>query len=97
MTSRGGSNRRNPQPEDRRVAQREEQPFSSKGNPMSDPKRLTADEMIDILEDIARNGQNGAARIAAIRTLRDIGAGEKPVAAGFEALDELAPRRKRAA
>lgn len=52
--------------------------------------------MVDILEDIARNGNNGAARIAAIKVLREMAAGEVTSEAGFEALDELAPRRKAA-
>jgi hypothetical protein len=60
-------------------------------------RSLDEQEMIDILEDIARNGGNAAARIAAIKVLREMDSGEKPPAAGFEALDELAPRRKKAA
>ena len=60
-------------------------------------RTLTEQDMVDILEDIARNGGNAAARIAAIKVLREMDAGEKPPAAGFEALDELAPRRKKAA
>lgn len=48
--------------------------------------------MVTILEEIARDGRNAAARIAAIKALREIGAGEKPVG-GFEELDELAERR----
>lgn len=56
-------------------------------------ERLTEDEMIDILEDIARTAGNAAARIAAIKVLKEMGSGESPPAAGFEALDELAPRR----
>lgn len=54
---------------------------------------MTEQEMLDILEDIARNSSNAAARIAAIKELRAIGAGQKPVLEGFAALDELAPRR----
>jgi hypothetical protein len=54
---------------------------------------LTEAEMLEILKDIARNGANGAARIAAIKVLREMAAGEKPASAGFEALDELSPRR----
>lgn len=58
-------------------------------------RTLTEQEMIEILEEIARSGQNGAARIAAIRQLRAMdGEVDAPVE-GFEALDELAPRRYR--
>ena len=61
---------------------------------------LTEQEMIDILEDIAREGGNAAARIAAIRVLREIQSADGPSAAeGFARLDayrdELAPRRGR--
>jgi hypothetical protein len=52
-------------------------------------RTLSDQEMIDILEDIARNGANGAARIAAIKTLREIDAGEKPVKDGFAGLYEV--------
>jgi hypothetical protein len=55
---------------------------------------LTEQEMIDILEDIARDGSNAAARIAAIKQLREIGASEKPTD-GFEGLDQVAERRNR--
>lgn len=55
-------------------------------------KTLDEQEMVDILEDIARNGGNAAARIAAIKALREMDAGA-PAASGFEALDELAPKR----
>jgi hypothetical protein len=48
---------------------------------------LSESEMIEILEDIARNGRNQAAQIAAIKVLREVRAGEKPVADGFAALD----------
>jgi hypothetical protein len=48
--------------------------------------------MVDILEDIAQNAGNAAARIAAIKALREMDAGA-PAASGFEALDELAPKR----
>jgi hypothetical protein len=59
---------------------------------MSVEKTLDEQEMVDILEDIARNGGNAAARIAAIKALREMDAGA-PAASGFEALDELAPKR----
>lgn len=62
---------------------------------MADRVPLSEAEMVVILEDIARNGRNQAAQIAAIKTLREIRSGEKPVAGGFAELDELAPRRLR--
>jgi hypothetical protein len=46
-------------------------------------RSLSAQEMIDILEDIARNGANGAARIAAIKTLREIEASDQEPAGEF--------------
>lgn len=60
---------------------------------------LTEQEMVEILEGIAREGGNAAARIAAIRVLRDIQQPDGPSAAeGFAALDahrgdELSQRR----
>ena len=58
------------------------------------PKRtLSEQDMVDILEDIAKSAKNAAARIAAIKALREMDAGA-PVASGFEALDELAPKRQ---
>lgn len=59
-------------------------------------RTLSEQEMIEILEQIARNAQNAAARIAAIKTLREMGCEEEAPQGGFEALDELAPRRNRA-
>lgn len=47
---------------------------------------MTTDEMIEVLKGIARDGKNGAARIAAIRELRAIGANERTPAEGFAAL-----------
>jgi hypothetical protein len=55
-------------------------------------RTLTEQDMVDILEDIAQNAGNAAARIAAIKALREMDAGA-PAASGFEALDELAPKR----
>jgi len=52
-------------------------------------RTLTEQEMIDILEDIARNGNNGAARIAAIKTLREIDAGQATPADGFAGLYDV--------
>lgn len=56
-------------------------------------RTLDEQEMINILEQLARDGSNGAARIAALKMLREIDAGEKPADDEFAALDELAPRR----
>jgi hypothetical protein len=50
-------------------------------------------EMVEILKTIARDSGNAAARIAAIKQLREMQGGEQQPAEGFEALDELAPRR----
>jgi hypothetical protein len=55
---------------------------------------LTEAEMVEILKTIAREGQNSAARIAAIKTLREIRNGEKPSDSTFAQLDELAPKRR---
>ena len=55
-------------------------------------RTLSDQDMVDILEDIARDGGNAAARIAAIKTLREMDAGA-PAKTGFDALDELAPKR----
>jgi ABC-type polar amino acid transport system ATPase subunit len=62
------------------------------------PNRTLDDqEMIDILEEIARSGSNQAARIAAIKTLREIDSGSVSVDKGFEGLYEVAnPGRIRA-
>jgi hypothetical protein len=66
---------------------------------MAEPSEdLTEAEMVEILKSIAREGQNAAARIAAIKQLREMGVGhgaEQPE--GFEALDagdEVAARRR---
>ena len=48
---------------------------------------LTEAEMIEILEDLARNSKNAAARIAAIKTLREIGEGKVAPEKGFAELD----------
>jgi hypothetical protein len=56
---------------------------------------LTREEMIEILESIAREGTNAAARIAAIKTLIEI-APEEPATGIWKELDELAPRRTKA-
>jgi hypothetical protein len=51
-----------------------------------------------IAESIARDSENGAARIAALRFIRDLDrdntAANQPASA-FDELDELAPRRGR--
>jgi hypothetical protein len=51
--------------------------------------------MVDILEEIARDGSNAAARIAAIKQLREMGAGDESAAGGFDMLDEVRERRDR--
>ena len=61
---------------------------------MTEPSRLSDAEMIEILEDIARNGKNQAARIAAIKVLREIHDGEQPVADGFAELDAARAKLK---
>jgi hypothetical protein len=55
-------------------------------------KALKDDEMIEILEDMARNSQNAAARIAAIKQLREMHSGEQRDP-NFEKLDEIAEKR----
>lgn len=54
------------------------------------PKRkpLTRAEAVEILEEIARNGSNQAARIAAIKQLEAMNDGEQASAEGFAALDD---------
>ena len=62
---------------------------------LSEP--LNREEMVSILEQIARGGRD-TARIQAIKTLIVLGEreeGEPP--AGFDALDELAPKRAKRA
>jgi hypothetical protein len=49
-------------------------------------RTLSDQDMVDILEDIAQNAGNAAARIAAIKVLREIASGE-PVEDAFSALD----------
>jgi hypothetical protein len=56
---------------------------------------LTLEEMIEILEGIAREGTNAAARIAAIKALMEI-APPEPDDDIWKELDELAPRRAKA-
>ena len=51
---------------------------------------LTEVEMVEILKDLARNSSNGAARIAAIKTLREIQGGSVQVADGFQGLYDVA-------
>ena len=55
---------------------------------------LTLEEMIEILEGIAREGTNAAARIAAIKTLMEI-APPEPDTDIWAELDQLAPRHNR--
>ena len=56
---------------------------------------LTREEMIEILEGIARESNNAAARIAAIKTLMQI-APPEPDTDLWKELDELAPPRTKA-
>lgn len=58
-------------------------------------RTLDEQEMIDILETIARDGKNGAARIAAIKALREMrDDGKESAFADLDGpQDELAPRR----
>lgn len=49
---------------------------------------LTRSEMIQILEEIARDGSNAAARIAAIKQLEAMRRGEESTEGGFGALDD---------
>ena len=53
---------------------------------------LTHEEMVEILEGIAREGTNAAARIAAIKALMEI-APPEPDTDIWAELDQLAPRR----
>ena len=53
---------------------------------------LTREEMIEVLEGLARESTNAAARIAAIKTLMEI-APREPDTGIWAKLDELAPRR----
>jgi hypothetical protein len=51
--------------------------------------KLTDDEMLEILKEIARTSSNAAARIAAVKELRAIGRDEKPVKDGFAGLYDV--------
>jgi hypothetical protein len=57
---------------------------------------MERDEMVRILEEIARNDRNPNARVSAIRALKQLADDEeqnKPdVQAGFEELDKAKPR-----
>lgn len=50
---------------------------------------LSHEEMVEILERIARESNNAAARIAAIKALREIADGERTPAEGFAELDKV--------
>jgi hypothetical protein len=57
---------------------------------------MTRDEMIEILEGIARDEDVPAtARVTAIPTLREFDQPRQPPSGAFADLDELAPRRPR--
>lgn len=58
---------------------------------------LTHDEMIEILEEIARESTNAAARIAAIKALREIDEGRRTPAEGFAELDQGVTQLRRKA
>jgi hypothetical protein len=62
---------------------------------------LDRQEAIEILEDIARNAHNAAARIAAIKQLEEMRREESPSTGSLERLYRAkpapAPRRKRGA
>jgi hypothetical protein len=65
---------------------------------MTVERTLSEQEMIDILEDIARTGRNAAAKIAAIKELRAMGRGEKSSEASVAELYDVAnPGRARKA
>jgi hypothetical protein len=55
---------------------------------------ISADEMREILNEIARNPSNRSAQIQALRFLKELDEGSEPPAQGFEALDRI--RRKAA-
>ena len=56
---------------------------------------MDEDEMVEILEDIARNARNQSARIQAMKMLREIRGGERSPSEGFEGLYEVQnPGRK---
>ena len=58
-------------------------------------KPLTEPEMVLILEEIAREGTNAAARIAAIKQLRDMRRDQPQAVDALAKLDELAGPRGR--
>lgn len=55
---------------------------------------LSDQEMVEILEGIARDARNAAAQIAAIKMLREWRAGERPSDDGFAELDGARGRLK---
>ena len=58
---------------------------------------LTEQEMVEILEDMARNSSSATARIQAIKTLREIGDGNRTPTEGFAELDRHLKVRRKAA
>jgi hypothetical protein len=55
------------------------------------PRSLSDDDLIEVLEEIIKDSSNAAARIAAIRALRELERDETPQGA-FADLYRLAPR-----
>jgi hypothetical protein len=67
---------------------------------MGTTPELTEVEMVEILKAIARDGRNGAARIAAIKELRAMAGGQQPAedsVAKLYAVDNPGRIRKKAA
>jgi hypothetical protein len=56
--------------------------------------RLTRQEALEILEEIARDSNNSAARIAAIKELLSMNGYQSSGESAFDQLDELASRRR---
>jgi hypothetical protein len=69
--------------------ERNREPGSREGNPLM----LERDEMIEILEDIARNSRSAVARIQAIKVLRTL-EDERPEQSAFDELYEVDARRR---
>ena len=62
------------------------------------PRTLSDDDLIEVLEQIIPESKNSAARIAAVRALRELDAGETPsgaVADLYAMTPRLQPRARR--